>query len=273
MKFSTKLWVAFLITSMLLAGCGAGGGGLANDVPYRLKLYPDTEENLLPEPMSGYVTTTHYMSSGTVTEEWSVDISDEVLADEFAYSLVLASAGTTSIDLAFLLLTDGEEIVVAEDSFVIDSERYMPYSGTITVTDASVSEGDTLILRMEASGDDYGMEMGGLATHISVFAPPELSDELLEQRASALEWIIDNISLSEESDVMSTQLFNNYLHQLDIAIYLEDDATWLIGWGLTESELPYRLTWADNLFAAEEITIDEAGDLGLGEMQISFEIE
>jgi hypothetical protein len=262
-----------LIGSMLLVGCNSGGGGPADDVPYRAKLYLTNDESLLPEPISGRVTTTHYMSDSIVTEEWRVDAGAETLADEFTYSLVMASTGTTQIDLAVLLETDDEEVVIAEDSFVIDSERYMPYRGTFTATDSSVTEGETLILRLEASGDDYGMEMGGLATYTSVFEAAELADEVMGQRAAALTWLIDNISLGEESDVMSTELFHNTLNQLDIAIYIGDNASWLIGWGLTQSELPYRLTWENNLFTAEELTLEEAGDLGLEEMQINFGIE
>ena len=273
MKLATKLWIALLIGSMLLVGCNSGGDSPADGVPYRAKLYLTNEEGLMPEPISGRVTTTHYMSEGTVTEEWRAETGAEILADVFTYSLVMASAGTTHIDLAVVLEADGEEVVIAEDSFVIDSERYTPYRGTFTATDSSVTDGETLILRLEASGDDYGMEMGGLATYLSVFEPAELADEVIDQRADAMTWLIDNISLGEESDVMSTQLFHNTLNQLDIVIYVEDNASWLIGWGLTQSELPYRLSWEDTLFTAEELTLDEAGDLGLEEMSITFEIE
>jgi hypothetical protein len=273
MKFGTKLLVGMLIASTLLAACGSGGSSPVDDVPYRAKLYLSHEEGLVSDPISGRVTTTHYMSGGTATEDWDVEAADETLADELAYSLVMASAGTTSIDLAVILVVDGEEVVIAEDSFVIDSERYMPYRGVFTATETSETEGETLILRMEASGDDYGMEFGGLATYLSAFESPELADEVLEQRAAMLTWVVDNISVGDEGDVMSTQLFDNTLDQLDFAIHLEDNAIWQIGWGLTNSETPYRLTWESNVFAAEELTQDQAEDVGLEEMQITFEIE
>lgn len=273
MKPGTKLLTLLLVASALLAGCNSGGSGPADDVPYRTKLYLDHEEGLLPEPMSGYVTTTHYMSAGTVTEEWRVEIGEETLADEFAYSLVIASAGTTNVDLAVVLENDGDEVVIAEAAFVIDSDRYLPYRGTFTPTDAAGAEGQTLILRMEASGSDYGMQFGGLGTNLSVFEAPELAGEIKEQRSAALTWVLDNISITGDVELIDTPLFTNTVDQLDFTIMKGDNASWLIGWGLTQSELPYRLTWEDNAFAAEELTVDEAGDLGLEEMQISFEIE
>lgn len=274
MKLGTKLVAVVLIASALLAGCGGSGGeGSFDEVPYRAKLYLSHEEELLPEPISGRVTTTHYMSGGTATQEWTVDVAEETLADAFVYSLVMASAGTTSIDLELILEVDGEEVVIAEDSYVIDSDRYMPYRGTLTPTEASESEGETVILRMTASGSDYGMEFGGLATYLSVFATPEMPDEVLEQREAMLQWVVDNISVGEEGDVMSTQLFDNTLDQLDLTIQLEQDGVWQIGWGLTSSETPFRLTWESSVFTAEELTLDEAGEVGLEEMQITFEIE
>jgi hypothetical protein len=98
----------------------------------------------------------------------------------------------------------------------------------------------------------------------------------MEQRADMLQWIVDNIAIGEEGeegDVMSTQLFDNTLDQLDFTIHLEEDAAWQIGWGLTTSETPFRLTWESNVFAAEELTQDQADEVGLEEMQITFEIE
>jgi hypothetical protein len=272
MKLGKRFLIVILIASTLLVGCNSGGGGPADDVPYRAKLYLNHEEGMLTEPASGRVTTTHYLSGGSGTEEWSTEVADQILADELTYSLIMASAGTTSIDLELILVIDGEEVVIAEDSYVIDSDRYMPYRGTLTPTEAFETEGETIILRMEASGSDFGIQYGGLTTYLSLFEAPELLDEVMEQRAAYITWLIDNISVGEESDVMSTQLFDNSLDQLDFAILREDNATWHIGWGLTNSETPYRLIWADNVFTAEELTMDQADEVELEEMQITFEI-
>jgi hypothetical protein len=73
--------------------------------------------------------------------------------------------------------------------------------------------------------------------------------------------------------VMSTQLFDNTVDQIDFVIDRGDNAVWQIGWGLTASETPFRLTWQDNVFASEEMTLDQANEVGLEEMQITFELE
>ncbi|MGD8822232.1 MAG: hypothetical protein PVG63_03950 [Anaerolineales bacterium] len=273
MKYRTKFLALLVIASALLAACGGGASSPIDDVPYRARLFPSHEEELLPEPIAGRVTTTHYLSGGTATVEWRVDMADETLADDFTYSLVMASASVTTIDLELILEVDGEEVVIAEDSFVIDSDRYMPYRGTLTPTEASESEGDTLMLRMEASGGDYGMQYGGLATYLSVFEAPEMPDEVLEQRTAMLMWFVDNISVGEEGDVVSTELFENTVDQVDFTIQLEENGLWHIGWGLTNSETPFKLTWENNVFTAEELTQAQAGEADLEEMQIQFEIE
>ena len=88
MKYRTKLLALLVIASALLAACGSGGSSPIDDVPYRARLFLSHEEGLLPEPISGRVTSTHYLSGGTATVEWRVEMGDETLADGFTYSLV-----------------------------------------------------------------------------------------------------------------------------------------------------------------------------------------
>lgn len=267
------LMVLLILTSSVLAACGGlGGASPAASIPVSAKLYPDTDENLLAEPVSGYIRTTHYLNGGSTTMLWHADASDESVAGTLRYSIVLASAGSTSVDLTVLLESGGEETVIAEETFTVDSDMYQPYRGEITLTDAAVTDGESITVRMVASGDDFGMFYGGLDTYFSVFAAPELADEVMDQRTAALDWMLENISVGEEGDVLSTDLFQNFTDQLDFVISRENNAKWVIGWGLTNDEMPYTLTWTDNMFAAEEITQDEAIELETEEMQVSFEV-
>jgi len=267
------LMVLLILTSSVLAACGGlGAASPAASIPVSAKLYPDADGNLLAEPVSGYVRTTHYLNGESTTMLWYADVGDESVAGTMRYSIVMASAGSTLVDLTIMLESGGEETVIAEESFNVDSDMYQPWRGEMTFTDADVTEGESITIRMVASGDDFGMFYGGLDTYFSIFAAPELADEVMEQRTAALDWMLENISVGEEGDVLSTDLFANFTDQLDFAIARDNDASWVIGWGLTNDESPYTLTWTDHVFSAEEITQDEAVELETEEMQVSFEI-
>ncbi|MBN2556391.1 MAG: hypothetical protein JXA97_10675 [Anaerolineales bacterium] len=269
--------VAALSVGILLTGCGTAAipaeENPVADIPITSYLYLGTDEALLMEPATGYVTTTHYISGGSSTDVWGMRAAEGVLADTFSYSFLMASAGTSQVSLEVALVHSGEETVLVEDAFVIASDLFQPYVGEMAVSDAVLSQEDEIILRMTVSGSDYGIRFGGLNSYISLIAPPEVDEAVLEQRTAALTWLANHIALESEEGVLSTDLFNNTKSQLDYVILSGADASWIVGWGLTDSGEPYRLDWIDGAFSAVEITMDEALELDTDEMQVSFEID
>jgi len=269
--------VAALSVGILLTGCGTVAGQAEEnpvaDIPISSYLYLGTDEALLMEPASGYVTTTHYISGGSSTDVWGMRAEDGVLADTFSYSFLMASAGTSQVSLELALVHSGEETLLVEDEFVIASDVFQPYKGEIAVSEAALATGDEIILRMMVSGSDYAIRFGGLNSFISLIAPPEVDEIILEQRTAAFTWLVENIAIESEEGLLSTDLFNNMKSQLDFVILSESDASWIVGWGLTDSGEPYRLDWIDGSFTAVEITMDEALELDTDEMQVSFEID
>jgi len=242
----------------------------ASLVPLYDNLYLAQDNLLLTSPMSNYVTTTHFLSSGSSTSEWRYEVAGDSFAGTFAYTFVMASAGTTTIDVEIAVVAGGEETVIADDSYTMDSEYYRPYRGEMTPTSTSLSSGDEVVLRITATGDNYGTRMGGLSSFLSVFEAQGVNDGVLAQRTEAFEWMLDNIGVGE--DILTTDLFLNFRDQLDFLLLEGDNGRWIIGWGLTVSGAPYQLDWDNEMFSVQEITQEESLAYENDEMQVSLEI-
>jgi hypothetical protein len=251
--FAIAMLVAVVL---LLTGCGSGGSKSGVEATIEAMSQPSPKlylgEDTLSLSLPPSATTTIY--GGSFKNDWIFNFNDEALKETFSYSISMASAGQTSVNVGIILKQGGQEMVLGNDSFVIDSDEYKPYRGQITVSNVTTESGDQLILRIEASGDDFGYRQGA-ASSIDVLENPEtLPNEVIEGRIKALTWLATNSKTVFDSEAA---LFADFKDQLDYVILSGDNARWSVGWGLTKSEKPYFLDWIDGTFTAKEITIEE----------------
>ena len=92
----------------------------------------------------------------------------------------------------------------------------------------------------------------------------DISEEISqnEERQKALDWV--------EANTLSNDLVAEFLKNLDDAIAMGVSIKWYIGWGLTSSEKPYIIHWADDAFKFEELTIEEAEKKDIEEYSVKL---
>ena len=241
---------------LLLAGCSSGGSKSGVEATIEAMPQPSPKLYLGKDTLSlslpPNATTTIYGKS--FTSDWVFELNGEVLKDTISYSLSMASAGQTNVNVEIILKQGSQENVLGDDSFIIDSDEYKPYRGQITGSSITTESGDQLILRLKVSGDEFGYRQGA-ASSIDVLENPEsLPSEVVNERIKALTWLATNSKAGFDPEAA---LFADFKDQLDYVILSGDNARWLVGWGLTKSEKPYFLDWIDGIFTAEEITIEE----------------
>jgi hypothetical protein len=244
------------VVCLLLTGCGSDSSKSGVEATIEAMPQPSPKLYLGKDTLSlslpPNATTTIYGKS--FTSDWVFEFNGEVLRDTISYSLSMASAGQTNVNVEILLMQGTQESVLGNDSFIIDSDEYRAYRGQVTGSNITTESGDQLILRVEASGDDFGYRQGAASSIDALENPETLPTELVEARTKALTWLATNSKAEFDPEAA---IFADFKDQLDYVILSSDNARWLVGWGLTKSEKPYFLDWIDGTFTAEEITIEE----------------
>jgi hypothetical protein len=237
------------------------------------KLYLGFEDNLSPDPITTSGTITQYLYGERKSFEWTMQLDDESLADNYTYDLVMASAGTSNATIELVLRQGSQETVLGEDTFVIDSTYYLPYQGQFSGSNAAATNGDQVTLRLTVSGDDFGITLGGVDSSISILEAPDTTAAIAEERTKALTWVATNITFGPNVEILTSDLFTHFRYSLDSAILSGDNARWVMGWGLTISGKPYSIEWANEVFSVEEISVEEAQEADVEEMTMEITSE
>ncbi len=231
-----------------------------------LKLYLDHEDKLLRN-IDSSTTSTYYLYGEQKLLEWSYRLGDETLKDSYAYNLVMASAGKSSVSIKIILKQGQQEKILGQDKFVMNSTLYRPYLGQIPGTDVTTKPGDQVILRMTVSGDDFGIIHDQVSSSISILESSPLPPAIAEERTKALVWVATNNAWGIESDI-----FTSFRDELDQVISTDSNVQWHFGWDLTTSGKPYSLEWSDGIFNVEDISMEEAEQLELGKDSVTLSL-
>lgn len=106
-----------------------------------------------------------YLYGANDAKDFRLPLPGDIQGSSYIVSLWLASAGATTFDASIVVQQGGSETVLAATSFTAKSEKYEPFTETITGLDPTTAIGDTLILRISASSAWQGgtLKPGGLA--------------------------------------------------------------------------------------------------------------
>jgi len=233
-----------------------------------LKSFMTSDSELAPKPEAGAVTMTYYLYGGSNSMEFAMTLNDEVLTEEITYNLVLASMESTDFQLELFLDDGSGRTLIGSDSFTVASSYYERYRGVLHGVSEYAGGGAELILVIEASGSDFGINLSN-KSYISVFEPEPLDEEVARQRLHLLSWAAQNIDVPE-ADRLMNDIFLDIFGNLDAAIAAGDDAVWTLGWGLTVSEEPFVLSWTDKEFSVESITEEAAIEAGVEAQSVNY---
>lgn len=265
-----------LVAASLLSGCAPSEEELAaREAAEAVKALPlpsprlhmDQDDKLSMSSEVTAFTQTHYLYGDSRVLEWKYPLSGETLLADPSYQVVMASMGTTNVILEVARDQQGEVTVLGRDSFVVASDRYLPYTGRLPASETVTEDGDGLVVRLIGSGSNFGLVCGVRKSSVRILeSSSPLPADIAEQREQALIWFAAYGKWGLDSDP-----FRNFNEALDDAILSGADAEWGVGWGLTRSEKPFVLEWTDGVFQAQEISVDEANEREIKEKSVTFE--
>ena len=193
-----------------------------------------------------------------------------LLRDSCNYHLLMASSGKTNIKIEIVLKHENNEMLLGKDSFFINSKTYQGYEGYFSDIDFDLSEDDEIVLRVIASGDDFGMVLGGQTLPSSLAflkLQQPIDHSVIDERNKALLWMAVNTK-----GELSSDLFRNFRYQLHRAIADKYNCNWNLGWGLTETDKPYCLEWLNNRFRSKKLTIEEAKSQEIEKKMLQYRV-
>jgi hypothetical protein len=269
----------FVAGSLFLGGCKPGSdkpseaqitqtavvGIITSQHQPSLKLYTSFEEQLLATG-AGSGTNQYYPRYGYNTAEWIFTLDNQVLKDQITYHLVMASPGDSAVTVEVVLKQGDQESVLGTAELEVNSDRYQPYTGELSGPKIETKPGDQLILRLTASGDDFGVAHGmgnGSSLNALEFS---VTGETASEREKALVWFATN------HDGGIDAVFADFQDVLDTAIATGEDIEWHYGKSLMIAGKPFILRWVGNVFTTEEMTPEKAAELSLGDETVTIDV-
>lgn|GEM_PF-2977447 len=209
-----------------------------------------------------FQTTKYVYGSSTVEYEYSV--KGEQLNTYTLYNLVLASTGKTDFIIKLVQSRDQNEHEIWDNRFSISSNKFTGFSGLIKNNDLVLQEGDKIVLRISATGDNYGTSADNFSSYIKMLKPEgTIADSVLSARAGALSWFVSNVTHNSPSSLVLA-----FIAQLDDCLLENKNGEWLLGWG--NMNKPYRVRWFNNIFTDEELGMEIAQNLGMKKFGYSY---
>jgi hypothetical protein len=279
MSVSTRHW--FMLAGLLLLAVGgllAFYGPFAKAWAIRVaiaalpqpapRLYLSENELVARPDRSVSRTMRHYLNGKSVSLEWTHSFDTGILSDVFAYDLMMASAGLSQVGVELKVRQSGQDTVLGQGSFTVNSSQFLPYQGQIKrLTSVVPKDGDQLVMRLTVSGGNFGI-MDDDRSSISVFKPAKaLPIAIRRERARALIWVATNIG------GLDTDVFAIFRNRLDDTIIAGNRTKWWFGWELAKSGKPYLAEWAHGVFSVKTITIEEAKNAKVAERSVSWSTE
>jgi outer membrane protein assembly factor BamD (BamD/ComL family) len=220
------------------------------------------EESSLKGVVDRPFTLTRY-TYGSSEDEYGYVVKNEALNDYTLYNFVLASAGKTDFLVKVILKRGNKNIVICENSLSVKTKYYTGYSGLMKNKKIPLRKGDKIILKITATGDNFGTVCGNFKTYIKLLKPQKtLSDDVISERKSALDWIISNCKHKYPSSSLLA-----FIAEMDHCILENRDGEWSIGSGMMANDHPCAATWRNNKFTAGDLDPEKAKDLEKTSMQ------
>lgn len=120
---------------------------------------------------------------GSSTNKYEYLVKDEQLNTYTIYNLILASYGRTDFLIKMILKRSGKELEICKTKFSISSNKYTGFSGLIKNKKFDLKNGDKIVLKIIASGDNYGLSCGNFKSYIRILKPNyNILDAVLSER-------------------------------------------------------------------------------------------
>lgn len=211
---------------------------------------------------------TRFLYGGSSADRYEYSVKNEQLNTYTLYNLFLASAGKTIFLMKVIVKRGKKELEICRNTFSVHSDNYTGYSGLIKNKNLALQKGDKIVLKITASGSNYGTSCDNFASYIKILKPTRtISDNVLSEKASALSWIISHIKHN-----LPSSLLLSFIAQIDHCLLENKNGEWLFGRGNMKTAEPYKVKWDNNRYIAERLTMKQAKNLGIKEFAISFSI-
>jgi hypothetical protein len=245
---------------------------ISEKYPPAVSLYLGRDSKLVTSIQESFSIVNTYYSYGEndgphqETKKFSYNLNNEKLNPVASYLLMLATANEAQVQLEFLIRRGKENIILATDKFKVTTDTYTSFHGFLTPKETEIMDGDEFVLRIRSEGNSFGMQFGPDLSSVAFFSPrAEIDDEILNQRADVINWIINNNKFGEESSVV----YNIY-RNIDELILNQKDGTWDIGKGLIKDGNYYALAWVNNKMKVDKLSEEQAKEKNLGENDTTF---